>query len=76
MAQLLSTELAELTEEGEQKLIHEEPRASESTEQEEQAAPKPLPISLSQEVDEELRQHNEARHDWIELRFNQFSRLF
>jgi hypothetical protein len=66
VAQLFSTELTELTEEGEQELTHEEPRASESTEREEQAALMPLPISLSQEVDEELRQQNEARHDWIE----------
>ena len=64
MAQLFPTESTELTEEGEQELTHEEPRPSEPAEQEEQAALKPLPISLSQEVDEELRQHNEARHDW------------
>ena len=28
--------------------------------------PKPLPTSLSQEEQEALAQHNEARHDWIE----------
>src|SRR6266576_7348506 len=68
LAQLFSTESAEVTEKSEQELASEEPKPSEPTEQEVQAAPKPLPVSLSQEVHEDLRQQNEARHDWIEQR--------
>jgi transposase len=66
LAHLFTTETAELTEEVEQGLTHKEPTASEPTEQEERAAPRPLPIALSEEVYEELSQQNEARHDWIE----------
>jgi len=58
LAQLFSTESAELT--------SEELSSGEPTEQKEQPAPQLVPVSLSQEVDEDLRQHNEARHDWIE----------
>ena len=28
--------------------------------------PSLCPVSISQEVDEDLRQHHEVRHDWIE----------
>src|SRR5436305_9801145 len=66
LAHLFTTETTELTEEVEQELTHEEPTPRESTEQEERAAPRPLPISISQELHEELSQQNEARHDWIE----------
>jgi transposase len=66
LAHLFTTETAELTEEVEQGLTHEEPTPSEPTEQEERSAPRPLPTSISQELYEELSQQNEARHDWIE----------
>ena len=44
---------------------HEEPARSEPMPQE-GAAPRPLPLPLEQEAYEELKQQNEARHDWIE----------
>jgi hypothetical protein len=66
LVHLFPTGTLELTEEGEQGLTHKEPRPNEPPEQEEKAAPRPLPVSLSQDVYEELSQQNEARHDWIE----------
>jgi len=50
----------------EQEPLPEEKAGGDASEPEERQAPVPLPISLSPQECEELSQHNEARHDWIE----------
>src|SRR5215467_7608 len=66
LAHLFAQQAEQPTEEAEQELTHEEPPIGQVALQEETAAPSPLPISLSQEVYEELTQQNSQRHEWIE----------
>ncbi len=66
LAHLFAPEAEESAEEGERERNQQEPTSSDLIQQEATAAPRPLPISLSPEVYEELSQQNEARHDWIE----------
>jgi transposase len=56
----------EPAESAEQEPLQEERAGCHASEPEEGQAPVPLPISLSPQEREELSQHNEARHDWIE----------
>lgn len=62
LAHLFASETEESAEEEGEVRIQEEPAPSESIQQETTEAPIPLP----QELYEELKQQNEARHDWIE----------
>src|SRR5207237_8438457 len=66
LADLFGAETEELPEETDQPPPHTEAVASRSVEQKEIRLPTQLPVSLSQEEYQELAQHNEERHDWIE----------
>jgi transposase len=66
LADLFGAETEELPEETNQQPPHPEAGASRSVEQKETPLPTQLPISLSHEEYQELAQHNEERHDWIE----------
>jgi transposase len=44
----------------------EQPISATPTKEPESDHPTPLPVALSEETRQELAQHNEARHDWIE----------
>jgi hypothetical protein len=63
---LFAPETEESAEEERQERTQEEPAPSEPMQQEATEAPRPLPIPLPQELYEELKPQNEARHDWIE----------
>jgi transposase len=62
---LFPEQVAEATEAGEQEASQEESASPELSPQGEQSSPMELPTSLSPEQQCELRQQNEARHDWI-----------
>lgn len=66
LAHLFAPEAEEGAAQEGQMHTQEEPAPSEPMPQEVTATPTPLPISLQQEAYEELKQQNEARHDWIE----------
>ncbi len=66
LAHLFAPEAQESAEEGERERTQQEPASNGLMQQEATEVPRPLPISLSPEVYEELSQQNEARHDWIE----------
>src|SRR5258708_1814113 len=66
LAHLFAPEAEESAEQGEQERTQQEPASSGLIQQEATQAPRPLHLSLSPEVYEELSQQNEARHDWIE----------
>jgi transposase len=66
LTDLFGAETEELPEETDQQLPHTEAVASRSIEQQETSLPRQLPVSLSHEEYQELAQHNEERHDWIE----------
>lgn len=66
LAALFGAEIEELPEETTEQMPQTEAVGSRPGEQEEILLPMQLPVSLSQEVYQELAQHNEERHDWIE----------
>src|SRR6266702_1659471 len=66
LADLFSTQTEALPEETGQQPQQTEGVSIEPVEQEEIPIPMQLPVSLSQEEQEALAQHNEERHDWIE----------
>src|SRR6266704_271246 len=66
LADLFSTQTEALPEETGQPPQQTEGVSIEPVEQEEIPIPMQLPVSLSQEEQEALAQHNEERHDWIE----------
>ena len=66
LAHLFGAETEELPEETAQHTPQTEAVRSRPVEQEETPLPTQLPVSLAQEVYQELAQHNEERHDWIE----------
>src|SRR5260370_19555980 len=66
LAHLFAPEAQESAEEGERERTQQEPASNGLMQQEATEVPRPLAISLSPEVYEELSQQNEARHDWIE----------
>jgi transposase len=66
LADLFGAETEELPEKTNQQPPHPEAGASRSVEQKETPLPTQLPISLSHEEYQELAQHNEECHDWIE----------
>lgn len=63
LANVFVEEAAALTE---QQTAQEQATASEPDEQAEGDVPMPLPVALSQEDREALRQHNAERYDWLE----------
>ena len=66
LAALFGTETDELPEEIDQQTLQTEAVGCQLGEQEEIPLPTHLPVSLSQELYEELTQQNCQRHDWIE----------
>ncbi len=66
LADLFRAQTAALPEETDQQPLQTEAVSTEPVEQEEIPLPTQLPVSLSQEEQATLAQHNEERHDWIE----------
>src|SRR5216684_5036369 len=66
LADLFSAQTEELPEETDQQPQQTEGVSTEPFEQGEIPIPTQLPVSLSQEEQEALAQHNAGRHDWIE----------
>jgi hypothetical protein len=66
LADLFSAQTEELPEETGQQPQQTEGVSTEAFEQEEIFLPTQLPVSLAQEEQEALAQHNEERHDWLE----------
>src|SRR2546421_8710025 len=66
LTDLFGAETEELPEETDQQPPQTEAGASRSVDQKETPPPTQLPVSLSHEEDQELAQHHEERHAWIE----------
>jgi len=65
LADLFAPETHEPPGESNQQTLQAEGVSSESAEQEEAAVPRQLPVSIPQELQEELSRQNTERHDWI-----------